>query len=188
VVHREGEHDPTRTAVLDAAEALFYQHGVQSVGMDAIRDRSGVPLKRLYASFGSKEALVVAMLERRDVRWRGRLAAHVERSVDPLDRLLSIFEWLELWFSESEFRGCAWINTFGELGGTSPAIVDQARRHKRAFARYIDDLCQDGGLTQPTADALYLLAEGAMVTAGIFGDSASAGQALQTARRLLDCS
>jgi AcrR family transcriptional regulator len=187
-VERNGDHEASRVAVLDAAEALFYQHGVQAVGMDAIRDRSGVPLKRLYATFGSKDALVVAMLERRDVRWRLRLAQHVEQCGDPGQRPLSVFEWLELWFSEPEFRGCAWINTFGELGGTSPAIVEQARRHKRAFARFIDEVCAEAGFAQTTADALYLLAEGAMVTAGIFGDATPATRAQETARRLLEVS
>ncbi len=33
--------------VLDAADALFYERGVQAVGMDAIRSASGVSLKRL---------------------------------------------------------------------------------------------------------------------------------------------
>jgi len=178
-------HDDARAAVLDAAEALFYEHGVQSVGMDQIRDRSGIPLKRLYALFGSKEALVVAVLERRDVRWRFRLTEHVQRYADPQERLLAVYEWLGLWFSEPDFRGCAWINTFGELGGTSPAIAEQARRHTRAFGRLIDDLCSDAGVAQATADALYLLAEGAMVTAGIFASATPAAQAGETARQLL---
>jgi hypothetical protein len=35
-----------RTRLLDAAEDLFYARGIQSVGIDAIRDASGVPPRR----------------------------------------------------------------------------------------------------------------------------------------------
>src|SRR5690242_6023198 len=62
-----------RTLLLDAAEELFYAHGIQAVGMDRIRERSQVPLKRLYRVFPAKEALVAAYLERRDGRWIGDL-------------------------------------------------------------------------------------------------------------------
>jgi AcrR family transcriptional regulator len=41
------DEGPARTRLLDAAEDLFYTRGIQSVGMDEIRDASGVSLKRL---------------------------------------------------------------------------------------------------------------------------------------------
>src|SRR6516165_1879722 len=79
---------------LDAAEDLIYARGVQSVGMDEIRDRSGVLLKRLYQLFSSKENLVVAVLERRDTRWHQRLRAYVDGVADPQSRVLAVFDWL----------------------------------------------------------------------------------------------
>ncbi|WP_156769594.1 TetR family transcriptional regulator, partial [Nocardia sp. 852002-20019_SCH5090214] len=44
-----------RTALLDAAERLMYAHGVQAVGMDRIREVSGLSLKRIYSMFPTKE-------------------------------------------------------------------------------------------------------------------------------------
>lgn len=175
-----------RAAALDAAEALFYKYGVQAVGMDRIRDQANVSLKRLYAEFGSKEGLVIAVLERRDERWRDRLAAYVEEFSDPREKVLAVFDWLEQWFLEPEFRGCAWINMNGELGTAWPAVTDQTRRHKRAFADYLNGLAQASGLTPGTSEAFYLLAEGAMVNAGIFATHAPAMQARAAAQRLLD--
>ncbi|MFJ4833556.1 TetR/AcrR family transcriptional regulator [Streptomyces sp. NPDC088747] len=175
-----------REQALDAAEELFYGRGVQSVGMDDIRGASGVSLKRLYQLFPAKEQLVVAYLERRDIRWRRRLAEHVDRQVEPGQRLLAVFDWLGQWFAEPGFRGCAWINSYGELGATSPRVNAQVRAHKQAFRAYLEALVTDAGLPAPLTDQLFLLSEGAMVTAGITGSVDPAGQAGVAARLLME--
>lgn len=179
------DEDSARTRLLDAAEDLFYARGIQSVGIDAIRDASGVPLKRMYQLFPGKEQLVEAYLERRDVKWRGQLAEYVQRHDDPRRRILAVFDWLQTWFGEPGFRGCAWINGYGELGPASPAVSVQARRYKEAFRAYLHDLVTAAGLPEPLADHLYLLAEGAMVTAAIFSTPEPAIQARSAAEDLL---
>jgi AcrR family transcriptional regulator len=174
-----------REKALDAAETLFYGRGVQAVGMDDVRGASGVSLKRLYQLFPAKEQLVVAYLERRDERWRGRLAAHVARHDDPERRILAAFDWLEHWFAEPGFRGCAWINAYGELGATSPRVTQQVRSHKTAFRAYLTGLVTSAGRPEELAGPLFLLAEGAMVTAGITGTTGPAAEARDAARTLL---
>lgn len=175
-----------RVQALDAAEKLFYGRGIQSVGMDDIRGASGVSLKRLYQLFPAKEQLVEVYLERRDVRWRGQLTAYVEeRQADPEQRLLAVFDWLEEWFGEAEFRGCAWINSYGELGARSDRVAEQVRAHKQAFRDYLGSLVTAAGLPDALAGQLYLLAEGAMVTAGITGSTRPAAEAREAARALL---
>ncbi|WP_406335284.1 TetR/AcrR family transcriptional regulator [Streptomyces sp. NBC_00203] len=174
-----------REQALDAAEELFYGRGIQTVGMDDIRGASGVSLKRLYQLFPAKERLVEAYLERRDVRWRQRLAEHVDRHGEPEERILAVFDWLGQWFAEPGFRGCAWINSYGELGTTSPVVTAQVTAHKEAFKDYLRGLVADAGLPSPLADQLYLLAEGAMVTAGITRSTEPAGQAADAARVLM---
>jgi AcrR family transcriptional regulator len=178
------DEETARTRLLDAAEDLFYARGIQSVGMDAIRDASGVSLRRLYQLFPAKEQLVEAYLERRDLSWRGRLAASAGRRPAP-ERILAVFDWLQAWFSEPGFRGCAWINGYGELGATSEVVAAQARRHKEAFRDYVRGLVSAAGLPPSLADEVYLLAEGAMVTAAIFGTPEPAAQARAAAARLV---
>src|SRR5213592_2397281 len=151
-----------RERALDAAEELFYGRGIQAVGMDDIRGASGVSLKRLYQLFPAKDQLIEAYLKRRDLRWRERLAAHVERREDPEERILAVFDWLRLWFGEPDFRGCAWINAYGELGAASPRVAAQVRAHKHAFRGYLADLVTDAELPAALAGQLFLLAEGAM--------------------------
>lgn len=172
--------------VLDAAESLFYSRGVQSVGVDEIRAAAGVSLKRLYQLFPSKEELVQAYLQRRDRRWRESLASYVSAVEDPDAGLLAVFDWLHAWFAEPGFRGCAWINCFGELGATSPAVVEEARRHKLAVRQYLGQLVETAGRPAELADQLYLLAEGAMVAAAVFADADAALRARRAATLLLD--
>jgi AcrR family transcriptional regulator len=181
--------DDERVLLLDAAERLFYSRGVQAVGVDEIRAEAGVSLKRLYQLFPSKDHLVLAFLERRDARWRGRLAAFVDvrtgDGADPVGRILAVFDWLGEWFAEPGFRGCAWINSSGELGGVSEAVVTLARAHKTAFRSYLAGLVADAGLRPDLTEGLVLLAEGAMVTAGIFGTPEPAAQARRAAAALV---
>ncbi|OSZ59878.1 TetR family transcriptional regulator [Streptomyces pharetrae CZA14] len=174
-----------RERALDAAEDLFYGRGVQAVGMDAVRTASGLSLKRLYQLFPAKEQLVEAYLDRRDERWRGRLAVHVAGYADPRRRLLAVFDWLEGWFAEPGFRGCAWINAYGELGATAPGVAERVRAHKEAFRDYLAGLVADAGLPAALTGPLFLLAEGAMVTAGITRSTAPAAEARDAARLLL---
>ncbi|AXE90669.1 MULTISPECIES: TetR/AcrR family transcriptional regulator [unclassified Streptomyces] len=174
-----------RERALDAAEELFYGRGVQSVGMDDVRGASGVSLKRLYQLFPAKEQLVEAYLERRDARWRGRLAEYVERHGEPEERILAVFDWLGGWFGEPDFRGCAWINAYGELGATSARVAAQVRAHKRAFREYLDSLVGAAGLPAALGGQLFLLAEGAMVTAGVTRSAGPAAEAREAARLLL---
>lgn len=179
------DREEARERVLDAAEQLFYGRGVQSVGMDDIRTASGVSLKRLYQLFPAKEHLVAAYLERRDRRWRERLARYAGRPADPERRILAVFDWLERWFGEPDFRGCAWINAYGELSAVSPLVADRVRAHKRAFGEFLDALVAEAGLPAALGGQLFLLAEGAMVTAGIAGGAEPAARAREAARVLL---
>jgi hypothetical protein len=128
---------------------------------------------------------VQAYLERRDTRWRGRLAAYVEEHEGAPERILAVFDWLGLWFAEPGFRGCAWINAYGELGATSAPVAELVRAHKRAFREYLDSLAAAAGLPAAAGGQLFLLAEGAMVTAGITGDARPATEAREAARLLL---
>ncbi|MGW4202908.1 TetR/AcrR family transcriptional regulator, partial [Streptomyces sp. NPDC004726] len=174
--------------ILEAARTLFNERGVHAVGMDAIRSASGVSLKRLYQVFPSKEALMEAVLRRWDTEVRERIAAHA--SAVPADsayeRALDVFDCLADWFARPDFRGCVFINAYGEMGGVSEEVAGIARAHKAAMRDYFAGLTDELGAPPVLADQLALLANGAMATAGISGSAEAAGQAKAAARVLLD--
>ncbi|ATL32340.1 TetR/AcrR family transcriptional regulator [Streptomyces formicae] len=178
-------HAEAETRLLDAAERLFYERGIQAVGMDQVRTASGVSLKRLYQVFPSKSELVRACLERRDRRWREHLAAYVDGTEGADERVLAVYDWLYAWFAEPDFRGCAFINSFGELGAVDPAVADTVRAHKAAFREYLAALVADAGGSERAVGPLVLLAEGAMTTAAITGSPEPARQARLGAAQLL---
>ena len=55
----------TKARILDAAEALFMEHGFEATGMRAITAEAGVNLAAVNYHFGSKEELFEAVLTRR---------------------------------------------------------------------------------------------------------------------------
>jgi len=55
----------TKDQILDAAEALFADHGIQAVPLRKIISEAGVNSAAIHYHFGSKEALVKAVLARR---------------------------------------------------------------------------------------------------------------------------
>lgn len=182
------EHTDDYNRILDAATALFYARGVQAVGMAELRGASDVPLKRLYRCFPSKQDIVRAYLQRRDQDWRGELSTYVARqSGTPEQRLLAIFDWLHIWFSDPGFRGCAFINATGELGGTDPHVTRIAANHKAALHAYLTELARDLRTPAPgeVAGQLCLLVDGAITTATINNDPAAATHARATAASLL---
>lgn len=179
-------NDDLTTRIVDAADALFYARGYSAVGMDAVRDAAGVSLRRLYQEFASKEALVLAVLVRRRERWSSELDARLATTTPGRGRLLALYDYLADWFGDDGFRGCGFINAFGELGGTSPAIAQAVREHKGAFQQRVAALAEEAGATPALAPQLALLAEGAQTTAAIAGTAEAAGHARAAASILID--
>ncbi|WCB91512.1 hypothetical protein DSM104299_00183 [Baekduia alba] len=178
--------DDAETRVLVAAHALFTAHGVQAVGMDAIRDASGVSLKRIYRLFPTKERLVEAALRRR----RAQVVAELEQATaalpTPQDRILAIFDLLGEWFAEPGYRGCEFLNAFGELGTNAEGVAAAVREHKGDWRTLFGTLVADAGGPPQLADQLTLLANGAMATAAVLGRPETAADARAAASTLLD--
>ncbi|MFE5719214.1 TetR/AcrR family transcriptional regulator [Streptomyces erythrochromogenes] len=172
------DDEEARTRLLDAAEELFYRHGIQAVGMDRIRTVSGVPLKRLYRLYPAKESLVTAYLERRDRRWTAGLREAVTGAAEPVP---AVFDWLARWFSEPDFRGCAFLNAYGELGAAAPEVV---RVHKAELHALLAELVP-AGAPPALADQLLILVEGATTVAALTPGPEPALRAREVAEALL---
>jgi AcrR family transcriptional regulator len=174
-----------RDHILEVADRLFYRRGIQAVGMDAVRAESGVSLKRLYAEFGSKEALLIEVMRYRTGIWDAGISASAAAANTPTDKLLAIYDFLDDWFRTDDFRGCGFINAFGELGTVSPAVAEIAHDQKDSFQRYVADLVEELGAPPALAAQLALLAEGAQTTAAISGTPDAAAHARTAAKTLI---
>lgn len=178
--------DDPRERVLDAAGRLFAERGVQAVGMDAIRDAAGVSLKRIYTLFPAKEALVAATLREREQAVLTQLDAIAARPSPPRERILAVFELLGDWFARPGYRGCEFVNAFGELGPSSELVATTARDHKRAWVALLTALVAEAGGPPALAAQLSLLVNGAMVSAALGATGSPAEEARAAAATLLD--
>ena len=178
--------EAARDLVIATADRLYNLRGIQSVGMDALRDASGVSLKRLYRLFPSKEVIVEEVLRSRHERWMASVSEAVGAANTPREQLLAIFDYLSEWFGDNEFRGCGFINSFGELGGTVESLAGIVRDHKADFQAYVATLVKDAGGPAWLGPQLAILAEGAQTTAAIAGTTQAAADARRAAEILMD--
>src|ERR1700744_856090 len=81
-----------RERLLAAADELFYEGGINLIGIDRVIERAGVAKASLYDCFGSKEELIVAYLQARNEMRQARILDRLSRHATPLDKILSIFE------------------------------------------------------------------------------------------------
>lgn len=184
-----------RDRLLDAAEALIYSGGIHATGVDAIVKRSGAARKSFYSHFESKEALVVAALERRDERWMHWFVdATLAHGKSPRAHLLGMFDVLRDWFSQPDFHGCAFLNASGEIADADDPIRVVARMHKArllAFVRErLDAYADDAGIERRglarIARQWLVLIDGAIGVALVSGEATAARDARATAELLLE--
>ena len=76
------QESTTQERILDAAEALFARQGISATSLRSITTRAGVNAAAIHYHFGSKQALVSAILTR-------RIAPLSEERIRRLDQLVS---------------------------------------------------------------------------------------------------
>jgi AcrR family transcriptional regulator len=176
-----------RDRLLAAANELFYEEGVHTVGIDRVIERAGVAKASLYSTFGSKEELVRAYLAGRHERRQRRVTLGLERFATPREKILGFFDLLGELFVESQFRGCAFVRASAEASPESPirTVSAEARHWTRTL---LTDLARAAGAAEPErlGQALVLLYDGATVSAQMDRDATAARAARTAAAALLD--
>jgi AcrR family transcriptional regulator len=175
-----------RERLLEAANELFYDEGVHTVGIDRVIERAGVAKASLYNTFGSKDELVRAYLEGRHARVAARITRYLERYSDPRDRLLGVFEAQGELFAEQGFRGCAFVSASAESPGEA---VSRAADDYRGWVRgLLTGLAREAGAADPEklGRQLHMIYDGASLSARMDRDPSSAVAARAAAETLLD--
>jgi AcrR family transcriptional regulator len=159
---------PARERLLAAAEELFYEGGVRSVGINRVLARAGVAKDTLYSAFGSKEALVRAYLARRRESTVARLSGAVAGQDDPRQKILAVFDSQAAVFREPGFRGCAFVAATSEAppGGVIETDAAEYRTWRRDL---FTGLARQAGAADPgqLGQQLSVLYDGAELTASM---------------------
>ena len=74
---------PARQRLLETASRIFYTEGIHGVGVDRVIGEAEVTRATFYRPFPSKEALVLAYLQREDEGIRGIFESAAETIDDP---------------------------------------------------------------------------------------------------------
>ena len=171
---------PMKERILETADRLFYSQGIRAIGVDTIAAEIGISKRTLYNHFPSKDALIVAYLERRNVQ-----TPPSER--ESTDLILRSFDRLERNFGTREFRGCPFVNAVAELGAGEHAAKAVALAFKQGRQAWFRDLLVKLGLPAPDllATQLAILVDGAIATHLVRGDPEMARAAKAAAITLL---
>ena len=182
------ERIPPRERILAAACDLFYRHGIRAVGVEAIAEAAGTNKMTLYRHFQSKDELVAEYLRQSakaaDACWDQLEQLHPG---DELAQLGTWFREVAEHVADSDQRGCALANAAIEL----PEKTHPARRvieeYKSAVRSRLVRLAQTAGLREPEmlADELFLLLEGARVSAQSGGTDGLGGRLARMGENLM---
>src|ERR1700749_3209282 len=176
-----------RERLLAAANELFYNEGVHTVGIDRIIEQAGVAKASLYNTFGSKDELVRAYLETRHPSVTQRIPQPGGRDDTPRERVLAVFDGQGELFAQPDYRGCAFARASAEShpGGLAEQAAEAYRHWVRAL---LTDLAAQAGVPEPEALArqLHLLYDGSAQSARMDHDPAAAAVARAAAATLLD--
>jgi AcrR family transcriptional regulator len=152
-----------RERLLAAADELFYDEGIHTVGIDRIIEHAGVAKASLYNTFGSKDELVRAYLGGRHQTRQEHITERLARFDTPREKLLAFFDRLVEVTADPTFRGCAFANASAESqpGGVVAEVSDANRAWTRTL---LVDLAREAGADDPDtlAQRLLLLYDGAI--------------------------
>ena len=176
-----------RDRLLAAADELFYEEGVHTVGIDRVIEKAGVAKATLYSAFGSKDELVRAYLNGRHASWRERMTRRLAGYRNPRDRLLGVFDLLAERMAAPGFHGCAFANASAESPPGSSA-EEASTEYRTSLRSLFTDLARDAGAPDPggLARQLMMLYDGANISARMDRDPSAAATARAAAATLLD--
>src|ERR1700749_2318091 len=100
---KTAERLSARDRLLEAADELFYEQGIHTVGIDTIIERAGVAKASLYSAFGSKDELIRAYLELRHDERTQRYEVGLAKYKTAREKLLGVFDVMATTISQPTF-------------------------------------------------------------------------------------
>lgn len=190
---RTGAAAPTtesvRDRILNTARDLFYRHGINSVGVDTVVAQSGVAKTSLYRWFPSKDALIVAVLQKEaEDRWSGWDHTAACCGPDPRERLRAQLAGVVRYVTGPKYRGCPFMNVTAEFADPEHPARRVAREMVEELRRRVRELVDPLNVHDPEAltEQIVMLIKGAFSSAQVFGEDGPHLQLVAAADALID--
>jgi AcrR family transcriptional regulator len=183
-IRKRGE--AARQRILDAAEQLFFNKGINATGVEEVADAARVSKRTLYAYFDGKDDLAQAYLSRLRAKPDTVDAAATHPELDPKTRLLRILA--DGPPGDQPLRGCAFLNAAVEESDPDAPIHQLVIEQKQNFAARISDLARELGVRDPDTlgRRLALLYDGAAAGTTALNSLAPLDTARELAAELID--
>jgi AcrR family transcriptional regulator len=175
---------------LEAAYALFFEHGFRRANVDEVAAAAGITKRTLYDHIRSKDDLLAEVLERQSsvalqhtARWSAR------SKTDPSEFVVALFDDLTRWMMKPGSAGSGFsrvVMELADLPGHPARMV--AKAHKAAIERWFaDELALREIADAPlVARRIWVLVEGAMLLTLVHNDGAYIRVARDVAVSLLN--
>jgi len=158
--------DP-RSRILSVADQLFYSEGVSATGIQKIIAMSDVAKATFYHHFESKDALVLAYLERRKESFWEYLF-----TPDPPGTLLDAMARIDRLANHPDVNSCPFLRIASEYPDPEHTFHRSAREQQGKLLSYLAELLRaEGHERQSLADELLTLINGALSVRLVYGTS-----------------
>jgi TetR/AcrR family transcriptional repressor of nem operon len=177
--HAGGGEEGTRERILRAAFQLFHEQGYHATGVATILREAGVNPGSMYHAFGSKDDLLIGVLEFALVLCRPAVMAPVEgREKDPLRRVFALMEQYRQGMTLRGCRmGCPIGNLALEVSDDKPAARELIHRNFENWAGMVAAWLEAAGDRLPSdcdrmrlARFVLTVMEGGLMQARAAGD------------------
>ena len=144
----------THAAILDAALGLAAHMGLEGLSIGALAELTGMSKSGVFAHFGSREELQIAVVREYHARFEAEVFAPAMGQPRGLPRLRALIErWLRRVSQEID-SGCIYISGAVEFddrpGPVRDALAQMVHTWRRALQRAIEQAVQEGHLRADT--------------------------------------
>ncbi len=169
----------TKDRILETAMRLFHEQGYNATGISTILREAKVNAGSLYHFYGSKEALLVGVLQRYVEMLRPIVLEPQEQATDdPIERVFALLAWYRMGL---EITGCTMGCPIGnlaiEVGDSHPNIRELIDLNFRNWSRGVRQWLDDAGDRLPPdtdrealSHFILTVMEGAVMQARASGD------------------
>ncbi len=191
---RKGEE--TRAQILDAAVQQASEAGFESLTIGSLAERTGLSKSGLFAHFGSRTDLQIAVLDEAARRFTEAVFLPAFKAPRGLKRLRALFENWITWPEHAHLRGgCPMHAASAEYddqpGPMRDAVVERQRLVARELAKAVKMAVDTGELRADTDPGQFVFEMFGLIlafyhTQRLLGDDAAVSRAIAGFERLVD--
>ncbi len=150
--------------IIDTASALFSENGFYATGIDMILAHAKVSKRTLYKYFPSKNDLIVAVMDQYRDQFKRDMRVILARPKSPQDKVIAIFDYINIKFSKPKFCGCLVVSAVSEFADKDTAIIQSCQKFKKWELGMFYSLAQEMGVADPDTLSykLFIIFEGLM--------------------------